>query len=369
MTIGIDIRLWNQTGVGRYIRNLVLNLYVIDKKNNYVLFVNSKDRIEVEEKIINSKWKVIVTDIKWHSLSEQINFSRIISKENPDLMHFPYISVPVFYNKPYVVTVHDLIPLHFTTGKASTLPLPLYLFKRIGYERVIRNAIKRAQAVIVPSDFVKEDVKKTFKINEEKIVVTKEATEEGLGWNTKEGRQKTEDLGQKTNGKYFLYVGNAYPHKNLERLIKGFNIFNKKNIKLILVGKSDHFYRNLEVKFKSENIIFYGSASEEQLRQLYGNCLALVQPSLMEGFGLTVLEAMANKCLVLASNIPVIRELAKDTIVYFNPLSAEDIAKQMEFVHLGKTPDDLKEKAYLRSKEFSWEKTAKETLEVYEKTL
>ena len=131
MKIGIDIRLWNQTGVGRYIRNLVLNLAEIDKKNGYVLFARSEDFQSIKSEIKNPNWKLVKADIKWHSISEQINFPSILNKENLDLVHFPYFSVPIFYNKPYVLTIHDLIIDHFPTGKASTLFLPFYYFKII----------------------------------------------------------------------------------------------------------------------------------------------------------------------------------------------------------------------------------------------
>src|SRR5690242_4609839 len=130
MRIGIDGRLWNETGVGRYIRNLVWGLQEFDKKNEYVLFIKKGLKID-DLRLKNDPWKVVETEIHWHSLAEQIKFPQILYKENLDLMHFPYFSLPIFYNKPFVVTIHDLIINHFPTGKASTLPYPLYLMKRI----------------------------------------------------------------------------------------------------------------------------------------------------------------------------------------------------------------------------------------------
>src|SRR5260221_5744530 len=93
--IGIDARLWNETGVGRYIRNLVAELEKIDTKNKYVLFVLSKDKETVQSSIVNSKWSIAIADVRWHSVTEQIKLSRILKKENLDLMHFPYFSVPL----------------------------------------------------------------------------------------------------------------------------------------------------------------------------------------------------------------------------------------------------------------------------------
>src|SRR6185503_16917494 len=99
--IGIDARLWNETGVGRYIRNLVWNLQELDKSNDYVLFVSSRFKIE-DLRLKNNNWKVIKTDIRWHTIEEQRLFPKILEKENLDLVHFPYFSVPINYNGPYV---------------------------------------------------------------------------------------------------------------------------------------------------------------------------------------------------------------------------------------------------------------------------
>jgi len=127
MRIGIDARLWNESGVGRYIRNLVKQLQILDKTNSYVLFVRSEDADRIKNHELKTKddnWKFVITDIQWHTIEEQLLFPKILNKENLDLVHFPYFSVPIFYNKPYIVTIHDLILHNFPTGKASTMPAP-----------------------------------------------------------------------------------------------------------------------------------------------------------------------------------------------------------------------------------------------------
>src|SRR5687768_2081128 len=119
MKIGIDARLWNETGVGRYIRNLVWQLGKIDKENEYVLFVNSGARVQGQE-FSHERFKIVETNIRWHTVSEQMQFPRLLENENLDLVHFPYFSVPIYYKGPFVITIHDLIINHFPTGKAST---------------------------------------------------------------------------------------------------------------------------------------------------------------------------------------------------------------------------------------------------------
>src|SRR3712207_7852 len=108
MKIGIDVRLWNETGVGRYIRNLVTELHAIDKENDYVLFARSKDLDLIKSKIKSTKWTLVTADIHWHTLSEQLYFPSLIQKEHVDVMHFPYFSVPVLYKGTYIITIHDL---------------------------------------------------------------------------------------------------------------------------------------------------------------------------------------------------------------------------------------------------------------------
>ncbi len=227
MKIGIDARLWSETGVGRYIRNLVYNLAVIDKANDYVLFMRSSDadKFKAPSNSVgrqSSRFRVVPVDIRWHTLDEQLKLPQILYKENLDLMHFPYFSIPVGYKRPFVITIHDLIINHFPTGKASKLPLYLYQLKRLGYDYVVKNAVSKAQKIIVPLNAVKEDLIETLGVEQEKITITHEGFDEKI--------QKKDNNQIVDNTKYFLYVGNAYPHKNLDRLIKAFSLFRKKDL-------------------------------------------------------------------------------------------------------------------------------------------
>lgn len=361
MKIGIDARLWNESGVGRYTRNLVKNLIKIDKKNTYVIFILPKDREEIEN-LVNKSWKVIDADFRWHSVEEQSSFPKVLKKEKLDLIHFPYFSVPVSYKLPFIVTIHDLIINHFPTGEASTLNPVVYKFKLKAYEIVIGRAAKKSKSIITVSNTTKDEIVKHLKISPKKISVIYEGADDRIYSKVK----------KKINEKYFLYVGNAYPHKNLINLIKAFNLLEKekKNIKLILVGKEDYFYRELKASFQlKESIIFKGGVTDSELSALYDNATALVIPSKMEGFGLPVLEAISARCLVLASNIPTFKEVYKDNLMYFDQNDPRDIYRVLKYsvdLKNTKATDEKIKKAFLYSKQFSWEKMAKETLKVYE---
>jgi glycosyltransferase involved in cell wall biosynthesis len=183
--------------------------------------------------------------------------------------------------------------------------------------------------------------------------------------------------------KYFLYVGNAYPHKNLERLLKVMS--NVKcsakggsNVQLVLVGAEDYFYKKLKQKVKEmgleKNVVFYGEATRGELNNLYKNALALVFPSLMEGFGLPAVEAMANGCLVLASDIPIFHEVLGEAAIYFNPYDVGDIVIKMKTAIIYHTSEyekceELRKKGLEQVKQYSWEKLARQTVEVYRSVL
>lgn len=172
MRIGIDARLWGQTGVGRYLEQLVKNLAKIDKENSYTLFFPKEYK---DLPLPGPTWKRRIAGVQWHSLKEQVLMPIILWCEKLDFVHFPYFSVPIFYPGKFVVTIHDLILDHFDTGKASTLPLFLYKIKRLGYKLVFWITLHRASKIITVSRTTKKEIVAHYKIDPAKIVVTYEA--------------------------------------------------------------------------------------------------------------------------------------------------------------------------------------------------
>lgn len=346
MKIGIDARLINETGVGRYIRNLISGLARIDTTNSYIVFVRDDCW-----KPPNARWERRVVDIAWHSVAEQILMPWMFVKEHLDLVHIPYFNVPIFYPGKFIVTIHDLTILHFDTGKASTLPMPLYKLRRLGYYLALAVGLRRAHKIIAVSQTTKQEIIDHFRIDPKKIVVTYEGVEAEM-LNAKCQMINGKKRKRLIRDPYFLYVGNAYPHKNLEILFK-----QNLSIKLVLVGKIDFFYERLKKNIVNRNVIFFGSANDEQLINLYTHASALVFPSLMEGFGLPALEALALECPVIVSDIPVFHEILGDQATYFNPLDAQDLKEKL--VSVVKRP----KKSF---DAYSWSTLASDTLAVYE---
>ncbi len=174
---------------------------------------------------------------------------------------------------------------------------------------------------------------------------------------------------------FYIYVGNAYPHKNLKRLIEAMVLLNKKvsqNIKLYIVSSRGVFTERLEdiiKKFKAQEIIkLLGYVPDSKLKDLYKRSIAFIFPSISEGFGLPGIEAMSNQTIVNCSDIPVFKEIYKDVPVYFNPFDVNSILDSM-MLSLKMDPMEREkriDKGLNLAKTYSWSKMAKETLNVYE---
>lgn len=370
MKIVIDARMYGTEngGIGRYIMKLVQELQAIDKKNEYVLLLRKKhfDSLNTPE-----RWSKELVDIRHYSFSEQISLAHKLKSLNPDLVHFPHFNVPINYKGDYIVTIHDLL-MHKRTGMgATTLPYWLYLVKRAGYKTVFNKAISRAKKIIVPTNFVKNEIAKAYPDTLDRLSVVYEGVDEGVF------KQKVSSgylRRNKIEKPYFLYVGSVYPHKNVERAIEAVVALNSqsdKKIKLVIVTPRNVFQERLNQFTNNQNardvVHFTGYVEDHDLSVLYSNAAAFVYPSKEEGFGLPGLEAMANECLVVASDIPVFKEVYKDNALYFNPLDFSSIEKAMKEALLLSEVD--REKIVKKAKKFaegySWRNNAKETLNIY----
>ncbi len=159
--IGIDGRLWTQSGVGRYIRNLVSNLEGIDKKNEYFIFLLKK---EFDQLKFQKNFTKVLVDFSWYGIKEQIKFPSLLKKYNLDLVHFPHFNIPIFYKDKFIVTIHDLIHQHFQMRRATTRDPIIYKIKQLGYKTVFKNAINKSSHILVPSDYVKDLLEKEWNV-------------------------------------------------------------------------------------------------------------------------------------------------------------------------------------------------------------
>jgi glycosyltransferase involved in cell wall biosynthesis len=279
-----------------------------------------------------------------------------------------------------------LILTHFPTIRATTRRRFVYYLKNFAYRLVIFCALKRAKKVITVSEFTKNDIVKKFHISPTKIAVTYEGVA-----NLSKGRDSLfvskldsrETLNQyHIPQNFLLYVGNAYPHKNLEALLRVFSRLYavQPELRLVLVGRVDYFYERIQAFARALNlwqkenfnspIIFPGYVPDAQLEIFYAAARVYIFPSLYEGFGLPPLEAMANGCPVISSNRTSLPEVLGDAALYFNP---EDEAEMLEKIRRVLNDDnlrvDLTRRGAVQAKKYNWWECAHRTLEIYREVL
>lgn len=365
MKILIDARLFGpeNTGNGRYTMNLVEGLARLDHENRFVILLRKK---YYESLKLPNNWEKVLADFKHYSFIEQVKLPFLINKYKPDLVHFPHFIVPLLYFGKYVVTIHDIIMHKFKGGAATTRHFPAYQVTRMGYHLIFSRAVAGSRQIIVPSKAVRKEVIDYYKIKPSKVRVVYEGFDSKITITSK----------NKFPNPYFVYVGNAYPHKNLVNLIKAIVILNKQSdqkVSLLISSARNIFTQRIEEMIKKNNagsfVKLLGFVPDSELGTLYKNSVAFASASLSEGFGLPGLEAISSGTLLLVSDIPVYREVYEDNAIYFDPNDPTSIAKAMEkslkLVH--KRRLQIIQESQKFAKKYSWLKMAKQTLDIYEK--
>lgn len=359
--IVIDARESGTTS-GRYVDKLIEYLHKLPHEHDFTL-LSKPHRVTYLHDIAPS-FKIIETQHKEFSFAEQIGFKKLIDSLQPDLVHFPMVQQPAFYQGKVVTTMQDLTTVRFRNPSKN--PVIFWLKQRV-YVWLNKRIAHKSSLLITPTQFVKDDVVDFCHVSPSKITVTYEAADvlpDGSApFTPVEGNS------------FIMYIGRPTPHKNLARLIDAFVLLQKTHpeLRLVLAGKKDENYliheRNVAKK-NIGNIIFTGFIADDQYRWLLENCRAYVFPSLSEGFGLPGLEAMLHGAPVVASNATCIPEVLGDAAEYFDPLDTLDMAKKIESVLF----DEAKRSKMIaagkrQAATYSWQRMAAQTLAVYEQAL
>lgn len=365
--IVIDARLYGpkHTGIGRYTKNLLKALINLPdfKKYKFTLIVY-KNLLEDVKKDLGDNFNYIATNIPHYSIKEQLFLPFILYRLNPDLVHFTHFNKPILYFKKSVITIHDLIK-HFFTGKDTTTKNQfLYQIKHLGYLFLINNIVKRNQ-IIVPSNFWRKYLIEKFKLNPNKVVTTHEAVDPTFLKNN-----QNNDIKKPQN--YIIYTGNLYTHKNIKIILEALKKIPHINLKIICARS--FFSNKLKTQIShmgiKNQVEFLGYLDDQQFKDVYQQALALVHPSLMEGFSLTGLEAMALNCPVISSNSSCLPEIYEKSVLYFDPNDSSDLIKKINELN-GNL--DLRQKlielGQKQVQKYSWSKTAKQTMNVYRNIL
>lgn len=378
MKIGIDASwaLYERAGVGRYTHNLVKALLKVDQKNEYVLFFNYWKRREEREKIIQDivgtrrdKIKIIrfYMPVKFKELlmSTLLAWPRF-SHEKIDVFHAPYFTgIPKFFFPNKIVTIHDLAFMYFPEHHGKKLT-KFYLKKT-------KEAIKLSKKVIAVSLATKRDLISLLDVSAVKIAVVSE----GKNISVKNIDKAKIQLIKKQyipSDKYILFVGTLEPRKNLIKLLKAYALLPhdlQKQYRLVLVGQkgwqTKPFQETLEVLNLRHKIVMPGFIPDEHLPYLYAGASVFVYPSLYEGFGLPVLEAMACGTPVITSKTSSMPEVVGKAGLLVDPKNEQAIAEAIKKVLTNKKlAENMKKAGLTQAKRFSWEHTAAETQKVYE---
>ncbi|MBI2050201.1 MAG: glycosyltransferase family 4 protein [Parcubacteria group bacterium] len=382
MRIGIDCRLYGtrHRGIGRYTEQLVLNIAKYPASHQYALFVPSvvADALRLDP----NQFTIVRADVPHYGPAEHLRMPRLIRRSGVDAMHFTHLNVPYWCPVPYVATIHDLIAFHFPSERATELPKWKHRIKIWGLKAVLKNAVKKARKVIAVSEFTKRDLVRHLNVPEENIIVTHLGVEQlllgtGLLRNTPQfDAMLAEKFG--IDRPYLLYVGSAYPHKNLEKLIDAYALLcreHRRRWQLVLAGREDAFYGRVrayadaaltEPEFR-RGVIFTGEVSDSVLDGLYRSAKCFVFPSRYEGFGLPPLEAALRGVPVVCSKAGSLPEVMAEGACYIDPDSASDIADKLNAIGSShKVADEIASLGRERAKRFTWEKTAQETVDVYD---
>jgi len=370
MKIGINARFLTHpyTGIGKYTVHLLKALAKCDFKNEYYLFTPKLAELNLPGNF--KQVRVPESDSRSASLRkvnwEHKRLPAEFEKWNIDVAHFLYPSNP---NKklsiPVVVTVHDAIPWKLKVYRSK--------WRSKLYHFYAKMALKKADHLITVSKFSKNEVQSVVRLKDKPFTVIPLASPH---LNPVNIPQKI-DLRRK----YLLYVGGFDLRKNVPLLLVAYQKFiaNHYPIDLILVNAKErgleHFITDdfrekvagrYLVKAKG-NIIFTETLSDEELATLYKKAHALVHPSVYEGFNLPLLEAMENNLPMVVSDIPVNREVAQKAAIYADPTNENTFGLKLhEFLNQPGLHNQLMEQGQLRRDDFSWAKTAKKTLDVYQ---
>ncbi len=367
-TVGLDARMWDHPGIGRYIRELSRELVGLAKGMDISFIGNPKSIRDFFTTAKNSNGVPSCIDAhsKIYSLAEQWEIPQKTS--SLDLLHVPHFNIPVFLKKKLVVTIHDLIYFHQPDASRSK-------FGKTYMTWLLKVIEKKASGVITVSEYTKRDLLNYFPgLSAERVFVTYEAPSPLF--------KQIEDplVLQPVKDRYglskpfVLFVGTLKPHKNLPVVVNALKILrDSKGIEheLVLVGRKDPQHQTLlNLVARNPFVRHLGECADSDLRALYNLADVFVLPSYFEGFGLPVVEAMACGTPVISSDRSSLPEVVGSAGALFNPDKVDALSDLLYNILTNQELRKNMSKMGLEQvKKFSWRRTAEQTLKVYEKIL
>lgn len=351
MRIGIDTQttLGQKTGFGFYVSPLVRQLKKISGHRFLLFAPETEHDFSAPQRFI------------W----DQFILPSRAAAAKVDILHQPAFSAPIFYPGKVVVTVHDLIAIFF----GEEIPF----FSRQYFGRWMPFSYRFADHIIAISENTKKDIVSTLRIPEDKITVIYEAPPDGFKPVRDPARLRAITRKYGTGGRYLLHIGTLNPRKNLEFLIEVFANLRRQlpDLNLVIAGKPGWYYEGLFKQVKdlglSSQVKFLGYLPDQDKPALLSGAYAFVFPSRYEGFGLPVLEAMACGCPVVVADLSSLPEVVGDAGILLKPDSKAAWVKALKSLARHELRQQFVVKGLKQAKKFSWQKSAEQTIKVYEK--
>jgi len=342
----------NTTGIARFLLSFFKEIKSFNIEYEFLLLGNQYTDFEREE--LNGYEKIVVEE-KNTFYFDQVTILHVIKEQKIDLFFSPYYKFSVFAKVPVITSIFDVMYLVLDEYKND--------IKNIYRKNFIKLTYKKVKKVITSSNFAKNEIMKVLNLPDEKIDVVYLSVDEKF---KPQPAEKIKEIKEKygISKNYILYVGNAKPHKNLERLLLAWQLVDeeiKKDYILVLAGVGQKFC------YKDEDILIIPFVSEEELPLLYTGATVFVFPSIYEGFGLPPLEAMACGCPVISSNISSMPEVLGDACLYFNPYDVNQISKTiLEILHSETLREKLRKEGFEKVKSYSLEKMVNSLIKIFE---
>ena len=362
--IALDIRMAHNTGIGTYLRGLMSGFRGRGRGSDFDLAVFGP--------VKSQEWAYYDFSAPIYSFREQVQYPGMLRQCK--LWHAPHYNVPLWKGRTkLVVTIHDII--HWIFRKQFFSPL-----QTLYAGSMLKRAVASADHIITVSQHTKNDLIKYFHAEEQKVTVIYHGIDEKFRhFSPEEQALAFQKLREKYSlpESYFLYVGMMKPHKNIQTLIR---LFRKLKLKgavkasLVLIGRKDKKYPpgydELVHLRSDEDILYLPEIDYDDLIAFYNQAIALVHPSLYEGFGFTLLEAMRCGTPVLANRSSSIPEVVGNAALLFDAISEEAMMDALvEMERNANFRESLRQKGLERSKIFTWNECARRTAEVYERVL
>ncbi|MDE0670526.1 MAG: glycosyltransferase family 1 protein [Caldilineaceae bacterium] len=362
--IGVDARLayHRQAGITRYTRNLCSALRALNSGDRFTVFHH---RRQPPAKRMPTEWRHRTLFSPVHHAWEQAGLALELSLGRWDVVHFPDFIGPLQTRLPTVITVHDLAFLKWPevlTDDAAA------------YYGQLPRAVRHAAGILVPSRHTAADLAARFPEAAGKTTVVPHAVDPGFLQDSMEPESTAIPKPDWLPDDYLLHVGTLEPRKNIATLLTAFAMVHARpegrRLKLVLAGASGWLQDDMEEQAAKRGIenacVFAGQLSEPSLAQAYRHAKCLVHPALYEGFGFTLLEAMASGTPVVCSNASCLPEIAGNAALTHDPGDPEAVASNvLALLNSEELASDLVNKGHKRVLEFSWEKAARQTLNVY----